>query len=307
MKHKLFNILIATVAAIGCIFSFSACDSQQSDPEQEEKHTHSYTQRVVPPTCTEQGYTLYTCIDNDSIYEDSYVNALGHKFQLQNRQGATCSEKGWEEYACARCDQTKKVELEIDPNAHLLINHEAQPATCTQKGWQAYDTCALCNYSSKVELDIDPNAHKLIHHNGQSATCTQKGCTAYDTCTLCDYSSKVETDINPNAHNYVNGTCSLCGAIEQPTHINVVDRLVNLPDGLYSFTIEIDGNYLIMLYCGNNTINLNLFNANKKEILSYSGGSCNKQVSLTAGIYTFNLSNNDEFAFATTGFKIKSE
>lgn len=40
-------------------------------------HTHSYTFTVTAPTCTEQGYTTYTCTCGDS-YTASYVNALEH-------------------------------------------------------------------------------------------------------------------------------------------------------------------------------------------------------------------------------------
>ena len=37
------------------------------------QHTHSYTPTVTAPTCTEQGYTTYTCECGDS-YVDEYVN-----------------------------------------------------------------------------------------------------------------------------------------------------------------------------------------------------------------------------------------
>ena len=42
-----------------------------------DTHTHSYTSVVTAPTCTEQGYTTYTCECNDSYVSD-YVDALGH-------------------------------------------------------------------------------------------------------------------------------------------------------------------------------------------------------------------------------------
>ena len=38
---------------------------------------HSYTTAVTAPTCTEQGYTTYTCSCGDN-YVDDYVNATGH-------------------------------------------------------------------------------------------------------------------------------------------------------------------------------------------------------------------------------------
>ena len=46
---------------------------------QKPAHTHTYTEAVTPPTCTEKGYTTHTCPCGDS-YVDTYVDALGHRF-----------------------------------------------------------------------------------------------------------------------------------------------------------------------------------------------------------------------------------
>ena len=44
-------------------------------------HSHSYTPTVTAPTCTEQGYTTYTCECGDS-YVDDYVEATGeHSYE----------------------------------------------------------------------------------------------------------------------------------------------------------------------------------------------------------------------------------
>ena len=45
-----------------------------------ETHVHDYTATVTAPTCTEQGYTTYTCACGDS-YVGDYVDALGHHFE----------------------------------------------------------------------------------------------------------------------------------------------------------------------------------------------------------------------------------
>ncbi len=42
-------------------------------------HQHSYTERIVQPTCVEQGYTVFTCSCGSS-YKDNYTNALGHNY-----------------------------------------------------------------------------------------------------------------------------------------------------------------------------------------------------------------------------------
>jgi hypothetical protein len=40
---------------------------------------HHYSKSVIAPTCTEKGYTKYTCICGDE-YRDSYISAKGHNY-----------------------------------------------------------------------------------------------------------------------------------------------------------------------------------------------------------------------------------
>ena len=51
-----------------------------ADPDYKPTHVHSYETKIVPPTCTEKGYTLHTCTVCKDEYEDTYVDALGHNF-----------------------------------------------------------------------------------------------------------------------------------------------------------------------------------------------------------------------------------
>jgi len=44
-----------------------------------EPHKHSYKEKVTKPTCTEKGYTTYTCECGDS-YVGNPIDALGHSF-----------------------------------------------------------------------------------------------------------------------------------------------------------------------------------------------------------------------------------
>ena len=44
-------------------------------------HTHRYTESVTPPTCTERGFTTYTCTACGDSYEGMFVEALGHAYR----------------------------------------------------------------------------------------------------------------------------------------------------------------------------------------------------------------------------------
>ena len=57
--------------------------------EAEKPHAHSYTAAVTAPTCTEAGFTAYTCACGDS-YAADYVPALGQARFLRRGQLLRC-------------------------------------------------------------------------------------------------------------------------------------------------------------------------------------------------------------------------
>lgn len=77
-----------------------------------EAHQHDYTQDggtvVTEPTCTEQGYTTYTCATCGEVTVGNYVDALGHDWKDAN---ATTKE-------CSRCHETQAKE-----NAATIVNN----------------------------------------------------------------------------------------------------------------------------------------------------------------------------------------
>lgn len=69
-----------------------------------DHHEHTMKKHVVQPTCTEQGYTRYTCACGDTyIEESSYVPALGHAWAETARQEPTSKTVGVITYTCQRC------------------------------------------------------------------------------------------------------------------------------------------------------------------------------------------------------------
>lgn len=57
----------------------SDCGTRENGIIPSITHEHSYKATVIDPTCTEQGYTLHSCLCGDS-YKDTYKNKLGHTF-----------------------------------------------------------------------------------------------------------------------------------------------------------------------------------------------------------------------------------
>ena len=129
----------------------------------EKAHTHSYTEKVTAPTCTEKGYTTHTCACGDS-YIDSYTNPLGHSYGEWNQTKApTCTEKGTETRICTRCNASEARDV-----ASLGHNHNAAVTapTCTARGYTTY-TCSCGD--SYVDNYTDRLGHDYV--NGICSRC----------------------------------------------------------------------------------------------------------------------------------------
>ncbi len=55
---------------------------------------HNYISTVTAPTCTEQGYTTYTCTNCADMYKDDYTSATGHNYTWYTISVVTCETDG---------------------------------------------------------------------------------------------------------------------------------------------------------------------------------------------------------------------
>ncbi len=108
----------------------------------EPPHEHSYVAVVTEPTCTEQGFTTYTCACGDS-YVDDYTDPLGHAFGAWTSDGAETHSR-----SCSRCDA---VETE---NHQLTGEVLVTPATFEADGIKRQE-CTVCGATK------DTTFHKI--------------------------------------------------------------------------------------------------------------------------------------------------
>lgn len=66
-------------------------------------HTHSYTAKVTPPSCTLGGYTTYTCACGHSYVSDQTA-AKGHGTTRTETKEATTAEPGYTKTICTVCN-----------------------------------------------------------------------------------------------------------------------------------------------------------------------------------------------------------
>lgn len=80
------------------------CGEVETRSIPKKEHEHTYETVVTEPTCTEEGYTTYTCSCGDS-YVDDIVEELGHDWSAwEETKAATETETGEEKRSCKRED-----------------------------------------------------------------------------------------------------------------------------------------------------------------------------------------------------------
>ena len=152
-------------------------------------HEMNQVVEVVAPTCTEGGYTIYTCTRGCAETETrDEVAALGHN-AVTSTTGATCTAAGLTEQTCARCKVLLKSET-IPALGHDLTKvAKVVEATCTEAGYTTY----TCTRGCEVTENRDEVA--ALGHAAETVTteptCTEDG-LAEDICTRCEEVLKSE-------------------------------------------------------------------------------------------------------------------
>jgi hypothetical protein len=123
-------------------------------------HSHNYTVMVTAATCTEDGYTTYTCECGDCYHEG--IKAQGHEYVTRNGAicSATCTEDGVVFYQCEHCGDTYTEVLE-KAHGHEYVAEVVAP-TEQDRGYTIH-TCVHCgdsyvdNYTEPVPSEPEPD------------------------------------------------------------------------------------------------------------------------------------------------------
>ena len=148
--------------------------------DETEALEHTYDAAVTEPTCTEAGYTTYTCSVCGDTYVADEVDALGHDYVAAVTE-PTCTEAGYTTYTCSVCGDTYVAD-EVDALGHAYDAAVTEP-TCTEDGYTTY-TCSVCG-DSYVADKTEALGHTPEIVPGKAATCTEEGLTDGKKCTVC--------------------------------------------------------------------------------------------------------------------------
>ncbi len=120
---------------------------------------HDYAATVTEPTCTEVGFSTYTCSKCNDSYTAQEVDALGHDYKEEVTE-STCTDKGFSTFTCTRCDSSYK-DKEVAALGHDYKEEVTEP-TCTDGGYTTY-TCARCDNSYK-DKEVAALGHEFKEH-----------------------------------------------------------------------------------------------------------------------------------------------
>ena len=170
---------------------------------------HVYEDTVVKSTCQMQGYTIHQCKNCDYSYTDTWTEPLEHDYEATVK-APTCTERGYTYYSCKNCGYSYRDNY-VGAQGHKYTKTVTAP-TCTAEGYTE-NICSVCgvsyisNYKEATGHDYEVKV--------KNPTCTEEGYTLL-TCKNCDYETK--SDIrSAKGHNYeetiTESTCTTKGFI----------------------------------------------------------------------------------------------
>ncbi|MBQ7322534.1 MAG: hypothetical protein IJW99_10595 [Clostridia bacterium] len=109
---------------------------------------HTYRETVYPPTCHDQGYTLYTCTKCGDGTIGDYVSALVHSWKETDRRAAQCERDGYVEKTCTRCGDVEFQTLTM--TGHKW--HALSAVVDEQNHSVVTYACAVCNHRKTETL-----------------------------------------------------------------------------------------------------------------------------------------------------------
>ena len=183
---------------------------------------HNYNADVTEPTCTEGGYTTYTCACGDE-YVGDYVDALGHDygewFEIVN---PLCEVDGvLGHYTCSRCSLDFDAELEILESIVIpALGHSFTTyifngdATCLLDGTMTATCNNGCGETDTLLAVGSALGHSFTNHvYNEDATCLLDGTktAACDNgCGETETLTAVGTALGHSFTNYVSNNDQTC-------------------------------------------------------------------------------------------------
>ncbi len=211
---------------------------------------HTYVKTVTAATCTDKGYTSYTCSVCGDTYvdENSYVDALGHTWNSGTVvTEATCTTAGSMTYTCTVCGGTKTEAIAAlghaydytkDP-VYVVVNGSN---ICENGGYYVYECANGCNVLDPVY--VAPQDHQIDFTASTTVVTAPTTTTAgsiYGYCANCGEWVTVKLPVlNSTDYTYTRGNVVDCSEDRTDTYVYTYN---GYSGDLLTFTNVIAGGY----------------------------------------------------------------
>ena len=156
-------------------------------------HECEYTKKVTDPTCTERGYTTYTC-ECGASYVDNYVDALDHDIVIDEAVAPTCKDTGLTEGShCSRCVDKTVAQETVPAIGHNFVDDE-----CDRDG------CHANLRSKEVTFEFGANGSASHSDGGNAVTTYSEENNGYTLTLSC-------STVYPNARDAKGNSCLKLG------------------------------------------------------------------------------------------------
>ncbi len=136
---------------------------------------HDYAGVVTPPTCTENGCTVFTCRRCGDTYTGDTVKAPGHQF-AETVVAPTCTEDGYTVFTCRVCSYSYTGATVLTPGH--VYDDTVTPPTCTEGGYTTH-TCRGCG-RTYTDSETAPTGHTMhLDEVVSPPTCTENASGRY--------------------------------------------------------------------------------------------------------------------------------
>ena len=215
---------------------------------------------VTDPTCTEGGYTTYTCSACGHSYNSDFTDPVGHSFgSWSTENSATCDGTGTEGRDCHTCGLHETRETEAV--GHIWDEGKVIIAPTEDSTGVKQIKCQVCGKQTTQTIPVLGHTHKY-KKDVTHPTCLEGGSTTF-TCECGDTYVGDYTD--PKGHNYkklevaptcletgyTSHTCTRCGDSYTDSETPISDHNWNAGEVVVPATEQTTGvRMYTCIYCG---------------------------------------------------------
>ena len=234
---------------------------------------------TVNPTCTDNGYTLFTCDICSREERNQPIQAQGHSYE-EKVIAPTCTEEGYTLFKCKRCPDSYESAERVAATGHSMKQLSVS-VTCTTDGY-TLNYCTKCDFSEEVE-PVTATGHKFNEWSDRQGVYVRSCSVCNEQETTLDWFNQTVNPLKVPGQNRQYVTCISYSHSQNTTSNAKFDDLISSAViGILKNNLDSsETSYNQPRY--NRVINHNIFPAMSKEYVSALDDADIKTITRTTG------------------------